>query len=91
MKDFREAIIKYLEAMMESQQQVCKLLLCREELVCGIFSGAPCTRKLVKLGALVNSEIEAKSTVPTPLCHPLFHVHFRIAHHTLVYPQEKFG
>ena len=32
-KDFREAIIKYLEAMMESQQQVCKLLLCREELV----------------------------------------------------------
>ena len=90
-KDFREAIIKYLEAMMESQQQVCKLLLCREELVCGIFSGAPCTRKLVKLGTLVNSEIEAKSTVPTPLCHPLFHVHFRIAHHTLVYPQEKFG
>ena len=81
-KDFREAIIKYLEAMMESQQQVCKLLLCREELRAGIFSGAPCTRKLVKLGALVNSEIEAKSTVPTPLCHPLFHVHFRIAHHT---------
>lgn len=24
-KDFREAIIKYLEAMMESQQQVCKI------------------------------------------------------------------
>ena len=89
MKDFREAIIKYLEAMMESQQQVCKLLLCREELRAGIFSGAPCTRKLVKLGALVNSEIEAKSTVPTPLCHPLFHVHFRIAHHTPRLPTRK--
>ena len=25
-KDFREAIIKYLEAMMESQQQVCKIV-----------------------------------------------------------------
>ena len=90
-KDFREAIIKYLEAMMESQQQVCKLLLCREELVASIFSGAPCTRKLVKLGALVNSEIEARSTVPTPLCHPLFHVHFHIAHNTPRLPTRKFG
>ena len=36
-KDFREAIIKYLEAMMESQQQVCKLLLCREKLVLWYF------------------------------------------------------
>ena len=88
-KDFREAIIKYLEAMMESQQQVCKLLLCREESVGAIFSGAPCTRKLVKLGALVNSEIEAKSTVPTPLCHPLFHVHFHIAHNTPSLPTRK--
>ena len=88
-KDFREAIIKYLEAMMESQQQVCKLLLCREELRAGIFSGAPCTRKLVKLGALVNSEIEAKSTVPMPLCHPLFHVHFHIAHNTPRLPTRK--
>ena len=88
-KDFREAIIKYLEAMMESQQQVCKLLLCREELRAGIFSGAPCTRKLVKLGTLVNSEIEAKSIVPTPLCHPLFHVHFHIAHNTPRLPTRK--
>ena len=62
------------------------MLLCREEFV---FSGAPCTRKLVKLGALVNSEIEAKSTVPTPLCHPLFHVHFHIAHNTPRLPTRK--
>ena len=88
-KDFREAIIKYLEAMMESQQQVCKLLLCREESVGAIFSGAPCTRKLVKLGALVNSEIEAKSTVVWLILSSMCIFTLPIIH--LVYPQEKFG
>ena len=42
-----------------------------------------------KLGALVNSDFEAKSTVPTPLCHPLFHVHFYIAHNTPRLPTRK--
>ena len=76
-KDFREAIIKYLEAMMESQQQVCKLLPYREERVCSIFSGAPCTRKPVKIGCLSTLALKL-----SPLCHCLFHVHFHIAHST---------